>query len=122
VSFSEEMVALAEQIDRENNSLLDRVADTMLESIVNGSELTGAPGQPIAEGDVPNAGKLWSSWRKSAPTNESRELSTDVEYAIDVEDNPRNLQFARGGAHSVRLTLAAFDTIVDHELAAGGRQ
>jgi hypothetical protein len=118
MSFSDEMAALAEDINRENNTLLDRVSDTMLESIVNGSELTGAPGQPIAEGDVPNAGKLWGSWRKTAPSDTTRELSTDVDYAIEVEDNPRNLQFSRGGAHSVKLTLAGFDRIVEHETAA----
>ena len=89
-------------------------------SVVRGSELTGAPGQPVA---LVRGGTLRSSWVTSSPEPHVRELTTNVEYAVWIEDGGNDLGFynpARGdprsevgGYHSVKLTEAAWPEIVE---------
>lgn len=81
-------------------------------SVVRGSELTGAPGQPV------DTGNLRSSWTPSTIAPGVRELTTNVEYARFIEDGGNdlaafNLRSEVGGFHSVKLTEAAWPDIVE---------
>ena len=88
-------------------------AELTLDSIVHGSSVTGAPGQPVAQGGVPHAGKLRDSWTLTYPEATSAEIASDVPYAGDVEDNLFGAHFHSGGPHSVKLTAVSFDRLVD---------
>jgi hypothetical protein len=83
----------------------------IVRSIKRGSELTGAPGQPVA------SSTLLNSWieRRESPT--LWEFATAVEYAEFIEDGgndigPFTLRSEVGGFHSVKLTEAAWPDIV----------
>lgn len=90
-------------------------------SVVLGSEVTGAPGQPVDEGI------LRGSWIGEFDSSTSWMLSTNVEYAVYIEDGgndlgPFTLQSEVGGFHSVKLTRSNWDRIVEFAaLRAGAR-
>jgi hypothetical protein len=82
-------------------------------SVVSGSELTGAPGQPVITGNLRN------SWvGEFAADGKSWTLSTNVEYAPYIEDGANDIAFFNpdrgaprsevGGYHSVKLTESGF--------------
>lgn len=95
-------------------------------SIQEGSTLTGAPGQPVAPKD---GGNLIGSWQDTHPETFRSLVATNVEYAPSIEEGqqppyttasgklvtPRPMQFRSevGGAHSVALTRAGWDRIVE---------
>lgn len=89
-------------------------------SVVIGSEVTGAPGQPV------DTGNLRDSWIGDFTGPTSWLLSTNVEYAVWIEDGgnsigPFTLRSQVGGFHSVKLTIASWDRIVEFAaLRAGG--
>ncbi len=91
--------------------------DEVRRSVLEGSELTGAPGQPV------RTGNLLTSWQADRVSETRWELTTNTEYAEPIEDggNSRG-QFnpARGdprsevgGYHSVKLTRTGWDRIVE---------
>jgi hypothetical protein len=100
---------------RVHTVLREHFAAVVLEahrSIQSGSELTGAPGQPVATGNLRN------SWQFEFPTPDSARISTNVEYAQPIEDGigrfgPLTLRSAVGGFHSVAMTVANFDRIIE---------
>lgn len=80
-------------------------------SVVFGSELTGAPGQPV------DTGFLRSSWIAEVVAPGVRQISTNVVYAPFIEDGGNDLaaftlRSEVGGFHSVKLTEAAWPDIV----------
>lgn len=92
---------------------------TLLEahrSIQSGSEITGAAGQPVDEGN------LFRSWVAEHESPTVGTVSSNVEYAPVIEDNPRGVMFKNHGPHSVKQTVAGFPAIVAHAntLAGGG--
>ncbi len=92
--------------------LLPVVGDLMFESIVEGSAITGAPGQPFKKGD------LKASWKKQLSADRVSVFS-DSEHAIPNEYGVRKgggpyIQHSSvGGRHSVGLTRMNFQKIVD---------
>ncbi|WP_353267472.1 hypothetical protein [Gemmatimonas sp.] len=76
-------------------------------SIRDGSEITGAPGQPR------KTSNLYFSWidRFLAPFR--WEMATNVKYAGFVEDNVRGVTFRNGGPHSVKLTILGAPRVLD---------
>ena len=93
------------------------IASEVQRSVVEGSELTGAPGQPV------QSGKLKASWipRFLSPLSWVTEVGPDTPYAKSIEDGlsyahggtPMTLRSPVGGFHSVALTVAGFQKIVD---------
>jgi hypothetical protein len=86
-------------------------------SVVDGSPVTGAPGQPV------DTGNLRASWIQSYPAEYIGEVSTNVEYAPAIEDGigpfgPMTLRSAVGGFNSAKLTRANWDRVVEHEVRA----
>lgn len=89
-----------------------RASEEVLRSVQTGSELTGAPGQPV------DTGNLRASWNLQFESESESLISTNVEYAQPIEEGvgphgPLTLRSAVGGFHSVQLTAAGFDRIVD---------
>lgn len=103
-------------------------------SVVEGSELTGAPGQPVDRGD------LRKSWI-FAPRPDGFELTTNFDYAPFIEAggnsrgpfappptgtrtrNGRLVSSQVGGFHSVKLTASGWSRILAFAVAraTGGR-
>lgn len=87
--------------------------DQAFRSVVEGSEITGAPGQPVDPENDPNAGKLRDSWTKERRDDNTIVIATDVDYAPKVEDNIEGAHFRNHGPHSKKLTEAGWPRIVD---------
>jgi hypothetical protein len=93
--------------------LLPELGALMHQSITVGSRLTGAPGQPVDQGD------LLHSWSVSFPSATSVQVSSDSPYARPNEDGVRGggkpyiQRSPRGGRHSVRLTRRGLDKLVE---------
>jgi hypothetical protein len=94
------------------------MGDRAFTSIVEGSSLTGAPGQPVGVSGSPEDGKLRDSFELALPNPYEFTVLTDVGYAPDVEDNVRNVQFHNHGPHSVKRTISSFDRIVADAVGA----
>jgi hypothetical protein len=81
-------------------------------SIVEGSPVTGAPGQPV------DTGALRNSWQDVvAPDFSEATIGTNVVYAPPIEDGvgrfgPLTLRSKVGGFHSVKLTVANADALL----------
>ena len=131
MSFADDLKRFAVKTQGKSNALFTNVASGVKESIVNGSAVTGAPGQPV------DTGNLRDSWQLTFESKQSALVSTNIAYAPVIEDNlrssfnPRGEQPERkpgrksiksivGGSHSVKLTVGAFDRLVESKLAELG--
>lgn len=81
-------------------------------SIVEGSEITGASGQPV------DTGNLRASWHDDRVAQLIAEITTNVVYAEPIEEGigphgALTLRSEVGGFHSVKQTVAGFHRIVD---------
>jgi hypothetical protein len=67
---------------------------------------------------------LRASWNLTFESPTVALIATNLNYAPYVEDNVRNVQFRNHGPHSVKMTRAAIQKIVDFEAAEleGGTQ
>lgn len=111
MSFRDDLARFNKRIRVANNDVFINTASHAHESIVNGSAATGAPGQPV------DTGRLRASWQLHFESPTKAVISTNVEYAEAVEDNLRNVKFKNHGPHSVKLTVAGLQRIVDVETA-----
>lgn len=107
--FERDLERFTAKLEGMTAELLPNVASALQASIVSGSPLTGAPGQPV------DTGNLRASWNVSFPSADTAQISTNVEYAPYVEDNVRGVTFRVGGPHGVKLTLANAQAIVNEE-------
>ncbi len=124
MGFADDIRAFNRKIETQERDIFTGVVDLAHESIVEGSQVTGAPGQPV------DTGRLKANWIKDYPSKNEAVISTNVEYAPYIEDGERRigsdayyatkhgtqklyLRSEVGGFHSVALTLAGFDKIVD---------
>ena len=116
MSFADDLARFATKTQGKSNALFTNVASGVKESIVNGSAVTGAPGQPV------DTGTLKASWQLTFESKNAALVSTNVAYAPVIEDNIRGatLRSEVGGFHSVKLTVGGFDRIVESELAKLG--
>lgn len=99
-------------------AIFQTVVEDTRDSIVEGSVVTGAPGQPV------DTGALRASWQTVRPSPTRAVIGTNLSYAKAVEDGvgpegPR--VYGRknniGGSHSVKMTVRSFDRIVAHAVA-----
>lgn len=122
------MTTFTDALVRFNVTAQERVRDVFVDStvevqrsVVTGSELTGAPGQPVITGN------LKTSWIGEFTSDATWELTTKSEYAIPIENGendrgPFNPQRGAprsevGGYHSVKLTRAGWPRIVESVVA-----
>ncbi len=111
MGFGDEITAWTQKVEANSQKIFLNVASHVYESIVNGSAVTGAPGQPV------DTGNLRNSWQLSFPTPTEAVIQTNCEYAPVIEDNVRGVTFKNHGPHSVKLSAAGLDRIVEAETA-----
>lgn len=115
MTFGDDLRLFAEKVaTRQRDVFVGSVAHVH-RSVTDGSPTTAAPGQPV------DTGHLKSSWQLIFPELWIGEVSTAVEYAQPIEDGvgahgPLTLRSAVGGFHSVKLTRANWDRVVDEEV------
>lgn len=113
MGFASEVQAFAHKaIEREGAVFTTSVVE-MRESIKFGSAVTGAPAMPVAPNVFPRSGALRNSVTLTFPDPNTAIIYTDSPYGPDVEDNVKGHTFHEGGPHGWKLTVAAFDRIVD---------
>lgn len=105
--FSRALDAFTKKVKFETHEVFVRSAQLAHQSIVDGSPVTSAPGQPVDTGNLKNSFVLTIN-----PTVAT--IETNVEYAPIIEHNLRGatVRSTRGGFHSVKLTVNAFDKLV----------
>ena len=112
MSFQSDMNRHLSKADKRLRAIHANVVFKVRDSIVFGSALTGAPGQPV------DTGNLRASWQLTNPEPLVSNISTNVVYAPFIEDGIGRggamiLHSKVGGFHSVRVTRAGFRKIVD---------
>lgn len=115
MTFSDDMARFQAKTEAKLQALHQGVVSVVFASIVEGSPVTGAPGQPV------DTGNLRSSWINTPEAPTVNLISTNVAYAPMIEDGgpsragkPLTLRSKVGGFHSVKLTRAAWQRIVDY--------
>ncbi len=120
MSFSDDMKRI--QIELEARVL--RVFDAQVlhahRSIVEGSEVTGASGQPV------KFGTLRASYQVTKESRTRASITTNLPYAEGIElgegpHGPLTLRSPVGGFHSIEKTVTGMQAIVDYETAQVGR-
>lgn len=118
MSFRDEFRAQREQkVTVPTREVLVDVAAAMHDSIVNGSSVTGAPGQPV------DTGNLKASWQLESVSPESARITTNVAYARVIEDGvgrhgPLTLRSTVGGFHSVEKTVDGVPALIQRAIEA----
>jgi len=109
--FGDDLGRFNKKLQRKPEEFIDLATDEVFNSIVNGSALTGAPGQPVL------SGALKRSWRKRRTGPGSSQVVTDSPYARTIENlvgrfGTITIRSAVGGGHSVKMTQAGWDNII----------
>ncbi len=107
MTFSDDLKSFSVKLQTRNREVFVGCVEEVTRSIVEGSEITAAPGQPV------DTGNLRASWHTAYESPSQATVSTNVEYAPYVEENVRGVTFKNHGPHSVALTVAGFGRIVD---------
>lgn len=126
-AFGDQIKVFAVKVDAKTSEAFANIVSATQDSIVNGSPLTGSPGQPVGQygpgyhpGEV--GGALKTSYQVEFESPTSALISTNSPYAQQNEDGvarPGGGAYTQrstvGGRHSVALTVAGFDRIVASE-------
>lgn len=117
MAFSDEVHDFSNKLPELTDAVYHGVCDEIFRSIRFGSELTGAPGQPV------QSSNLLNSWFEKPESEESTLIGTNVVYAPGIEDGismqtgkPMQVRSPVGGFNSVKLTQAGLQNIVDKVL------
>lgn len=110
--FREDLKRFITKVGARNRDIFVNTVSEASNSIVNGSAITGAPGQPV------DTGNLKASWQTTFESPSLAQISTKVVYAPQIEDGTREgraltLRSKVGGFHSVALTIAGLRRIVE---------
>lgn len=113
-AFADSVTRFVAKVDAKHQAAFVGIATEVHRSIVEGSEITGAPGQPV------DTGALKASWVPEFLSDHEFQTTTKLDYAPIIEHNLRGAQLRSsvGGFHSVAATIAGFDRIVAHAVAA----
>jgi phage gpG-like protein len=109
--FADDVKRFALKVERQERAVFEGVVLAAHASIVQGSHVTGAPGQPV------DTGHLKASWQVDIEGDVGT-IGTNVEYAPAIEDGigphgPLTLRSEVGGFHSVAMTRAGFPRLVE---------
>ena len=115
MSFASDLERFALKVETRSRALFTGCVNHVHTSIVDGSAVTGAPGQPV------DTGNLRASWIQSYPEDWVGDVTTNVVYAEAIEDGvgphgPLTLRSAVGGFHSVKTTRVNWDRVVSTQL------
>jgi hypothetical protein len=128
MGFRDECRQWGIEVDAAHRAQIVETGVLALESIVEGSALTGAPGQKV------DTGALKASWIQEI-TEDGVRISTNIAYAPIIEEDIRSsydregeqpsrpkgatgghrphVKSTVGGPHSVALTVAGIDRLLD---------
>lgn len=114
MTFSDDLRKFALTAEERTNGVFAGVVSEVQRSVVEGSAITGSPGQPV------DTGALRASWQTSFPSDHTALVSTNLEYAQAIEDGvgphgPLKLRSPVGGFHSVAATINAHGKTVESE-------
>lgn len=112
MSFSADLAGFARLVVERERNVFVRTTQELQRSVVEGSEITGAPGQPV------DTGTLKGSWIGEFVNEHEWQLTTNQEHAPPIEagigpNGPLTIRSPVGGTHSVALTVAGFPRIVE---------
>ena len=112
IRFSDQLAAFEETLRQRQRDVFLGTAEGLQESVVEGSAVTGSPGQPV------QSGNLKGSWIESFSGEWQWQTATNTVYAPAIEEGegpygPMTLRSEVGGFHSVKLTRAGFGDLVD---------
>jgi hypothetical protein len=127
LGFADAVRKFADETMAKEQAIFEAVVELAYESIVNGSMLTGSPGQPESTRQDPPWGHLKDSWTVTYRGNTAH-IHTGHPGARTIEKGTRLgkslvLHYGNGGFHSVELTKAGFMHLVSAAIAqvnAGG--
>lgn len=111
MSFGLDIKRFNAKVQQRLADIAERSTEIVYQSIVEGSPITGAPGQPV------DTGNLKASWQiVRGPLR--NEVTSNVVYAPIIEEGTRGgraltLRSQVGGFHSVALTRIAWGRIVE---------
>jgi hypothetical protein len=110
-AFQASLMKFTRTLELREQAVFEGALELMYESIVHGSHLTGAPGQPV------RTGQLRDSWKVEHLSPTVAKVTTSLGYAWPVEHNAwgegEATVFRNHGPHSVKRTRAGFARIVD---------
>ena len=111
MSFSGDVARFNANFSRRARDIHNNVSDAAYSSIVEGSPVTGAPGQPV------DTGNLRGSWQNIIDGPLLRRIVTNVLYAPYIEEGTSRgramvLRSQVGGFRSVALTRAGWQALV----------
>lgn len=114
MSFERDLSVFSVHLDEKWKAFMPAIGAATYDSIVFGSPVTGAPGQPVG------IGNLRAGWQLLFPDEEHAEIVTKVPYAESNEDGiarpgggPYIQRSPVGGRWSIALTRTNFDRLVD---------
>jgi hypothetical protein len=105
-TFDDQLNRFVLKVETKSRAVFVGVTTEVQRSVVFGSELTSAPGQPV------DTGNLRDSWIGEFLDATTWQLTTNVDYAQIVEENVRGVTFKNHGPRSVLLTVLHFPRIV----------
>ena len=119
MTFQSDIAFFQAKVLQKTRTVHKEASHELRRSVVRGSSLTGAPGQPV------QSGNLAGSWNLSFPEVLLSELLTNVVYAPAIENavGPKGdltLRSSVGGFHSVKLTRAGFPAILTYVMGKFG--
>lgn len=128
-NFADDLNKFTLKVHAQTRGVFMRTVQLVQGSVVHGSPVTGAPGQPVKTGYLKNS---WQPIRESAT---SYLIATNVVYAPEIEAGMRlartgqvtgnttqrlTLRSPTGGFHSVALTIAGFQRLVAQAIEESG--
>jgi phage gpG-like protein len=122
MGFASDMRRVQLRLSQRRREVFVGCVEETTRSIVEGSDLTGSPGQPV------DTGRLKASWQTVFESPTHAVIGTNVEYARSIEDGisyahggtPITIRSKVGGTHSVQRTTLNFDRIVARRRRADG--
>jgi hypothetical protein len=112
MSFESDLRRFALKVEGRCKDFVTQASVEVQRSIVEGSEITAAPGQPV------DTGALRASWTPERISDLEWQTTTNLDYAPGIEDaigpnGPITQRSEVGGFHSVALTRGGWVNIVD---------
>jgi hypothetical protein len=115
VSFNGDVLRFVNKVDRVTHDTFVGTVAGLFESIVEGSALTGSPGQPVDTSDLKTSWQIEFESKDAARVLTNSDHAEPIEYGIG-EYGALELRSAVGGFHSVAATVANADRVLQAEL------
>lgn len=118
-SFSQQLQAFAQKVEQRNRDIFVGTTTEVTRSMADGSELTGALGQPVDTAalrtDWATNGNFTGPWQWETGTN--KDYAEVIEYDLPTPSGKNFSQTQKspvGGCHSRAATIGGWQNIVNH--------